>query len=342
VAGHDVVQLQVFEALGMEIRVAVAAGDAVVAAAAVSGLLEEIDRTYSRFRSDSELVALNARPEETVHLSPLLSEAIQSAMRGALLTDGLVDPTVGRHLRLLGYDRDFARMRGLFDPIVLRLQPVAGWRAVRFDALRRTIVLPHNVELDLGSTGKAFAADLCAAAALSAAAGVAVDGLQRAGAPGVLVSLGGDIRVAGTPPVGGWNVLIADDSRTPPDAEKAEDTEGTEDTEDAESETISIIDGAIATSSTTVRRWRRGSVQLHHIIDPRTGLPAVTPWRTVSALAATCVDANIAATAALIQGAEAPQWLAEQGLAARLVANDGSVVRVGGWPVPATGRQAAA
>jgi FAD:protein FMN transferase len=299
---------QTWEALGTAVRVVVSDGDIEAASRAVSDLVDEVDRTYSRFRPDSELSLVNAHATETVTLSPLLALATETALRGARLTDGLVDPTVGRHMRLIGYDDDFAIIHGRTDRIVLRLEPVAGWRALQWDVARRALRLPRGVELDLGSTGKALAADLAAAAALR---------VIRHG--GVLVSLGGDIAVAGEPPEGGWNVLVAEDSRTPTDGP---------------GESIAIRDGAIATSSTTVRRWTRDGVNLHHILDPRTGLPAAAHWRTVSVTAATCVDANIAATAAVIRGADAPEWLSSLGLAARLVSEDGDVVRVGGWPAP--------
>src|SRR5205823_3869810 len=93
--------------------------------------------------------------------------------------------------------------------------------------------------------------------------------LESSGARGVLVSLGGDISTAGEAPEGGWQVLVGDDSGAPPDAD---------------GEVIALHAGAIATSSTSVRRWTRGSVALHHLVDPRTGLPAVTPWRTASVI----------------------------------------------------------
>jgi len=298
-----------WDAIGTSVRVVVSDGDVHAARAAVAGLIDEVDRTYSRFRPDSELSQVNAHATETVTLSPLLALATETALRGALLTDGLVDPTVGRHMRLIGYNDDFARIRGRTERIILRLEPVPGWQALQFDVARRALRLPLGVELDLGSTGKALAADLAADAALRAS-----------GSGGVLVSLGGDIAVAGVPPRGGWSVLVSEDSRAPVDGP---------------GETVSIRDGAIATSSTTVRRWIRGGVDLHHIVDPRTGLPAESNWRTVSVVAASCVDANIAATAALIRGADAPDWLAGLGLAARLVAQDGGVTRVGGWPMPA-------
>ena len=99
-------------------------------------------------------------------------------------------------------------------------------------------------------------------------------------------------------------------------------------------ETIAIRSGGVATSSTTVRRWRRGGIELHHIIDPATGLPAIGPWRTVSVVAGNCVDANIAATAAIVRGVTATAWLESAGLPARLVDRSGDVRRVGGWPSP--------
>jgi thiamine biosynthesis lipoprotein len=76
----------------------------------------------------------------------------------------------------------------------------------------------------------------------------------------------------------------------------------------------------------------RGGRALHHVVDPSTGWPADTVWRTATAAAPTCVDANVATTAAIVLGAEAPQWLEARGLPARLVADDGSVVVLGGWP----------
>jgi thiamine biosynthesis lipoprotein ApbE len=95
---------------------------------------------------------------------------------------------------------------------------------------------------------------------------------------------------------------------------------------------IAIRSGGLATSSTAARRWRRGGDVLHHILDPRSGRPAAPVWRTVSVAAATCADANTASTAAIIRGAAALAWLAELGCPARLVAESGAVVTLGGWP----------
>jgi len=297
-----------WRALGTTVRLVIEDGDLSRAWRSVSDLLDQVDRTYSRFRADSELSRLNARAGQRVPISPLLTWALAAALRGARLSQGLVDPTVGHTMRLIGYDRDFSLIdeNSSRTDAPLRLEPVPGWQCVALDARGNTVRIAPGVELDLGSVGKAFAADLAAPAALAAS-----------GADGALVSLGGDIAVAGTPPEGGWRVLIAEDSSLPPFAH---------------GEVITIDGGAIATSSTTVRRWTRARVQLHHLVDPRTGIPASGPWRTATVVADTCVDANIAATAAVIVGRDAEAWLGERRLPARLIAADGTVRRLAGWP----------
>jgi thiamine biosynthesis lipoprotein len=309
------VQTAAWRALGTNVDLLVVDGDLLAARRAVEGLLAEVDLAYSRFRPDSELVAANHRSGETIELSALLATAIGAAIRAAQLTDGLCDPTVGEALLRIGYDHDFAAVAAGTEPIELRLQRIPGWRTLRFDPGRRTLLTPRGVILDLGSTGKALAADLAATVALAAM-----------GRGGVLVSLGGDLAVAGDAPSGGWRILAADSSTAP--GHRAS----------ANQDVIAIREGAAATSSTTVRRWRRGLVEVHHLIDPRTGLPARSPWRTVSVVAESAVDANAAATAALISGSAGPAWLQVAGLAGRFVDHDGAVVRVAGWPLPRSPR----
>jgi thiamine biosynthesis lipoprotein len=241
-----------------------------------------------------------------VPVSALLANLVAASLRAARMTGGAVDPTVGGAMRRIGYDRDFALVAGGDPgPVPLRVEPVPGWRHVELDASRRLLSVPADVELDLGATAKAFAADLAARSA-GAAAGC-----------GVLVSLGGDIAMAGGAPEGGWPVLVAEDHAAPLDGP---------------GQVVWLTGGALATSSITVRRWRRGGADLHHIVDPATGLPAAGRWRTATVGAGTCVDANTAATAAIVRGERAVGWLAERRLPARLVGRDGQVVRVAGWP----------
>jgi thiamine biosynthesis lipoprotein len=301
--------MKTWKALGTSVHVLTTDPQQLVAAEmAVKEILEDVDEAYSRFREDSELNRVNASGGRTVNVSPLLATAITTALRAASMTQGAVDPTIGTAIKVAGYDDDFARIAADRGPLRLRSFKVPGWQVVRVDRAAQRVFLPAGVELDLGSTGKALAADLAAQAA---------DAAITTG--GVLVSLGGDIAVAGTPPEGGWRVLIAEDSATPPDGD---------------GQVICVGSGGVATSSTTVRRWTRGAAVLHHIIDPNTGLPTTGPWRTVTVVAGTCVDANIAATAAIVQGDAAVDWLLAHRLPARLVENDGTIHYLGPWPDP--------
>ena len=267
--------------------------------------IDAIDRACSRFRDDSELSRLNAEAGRPVTISPVLAGALAVALRAAELTDGRVDPTVGADLRLLGYDRDFASVPTDGPALPIHLGPRGGWQSVAFDRTHATVCVPAGVELDFGATAKALAADRAAQAAAEATG------------TGVLVSLGGDIAVAGEAPAQGWSVRVTDDHAAGPDAPGVD---------------IAIFSGGLATSSTTVRRWRRGHEDNHHVIDPATGRPARGPWRTVTVAAGSCVDANLASTASIVMGDEAPAWLHREGLPSRLVAHDGTVVTVAGWP----------
>ncbi len=268
--------------------------------------LDRVDRACSRFRDDSELSALNRAAGEEVAVGMLLWEVIAAALRAAAITDGDVDPTVGRAMSEIGYDRDFALVRGPRPGVVVTITPIPGWRAVRLDRERGTVTVPAGVSIDLGATAKALAADRAARA------------VHDATGAGTLVSLGGDIALCGPAPEGGWPVRITDDHRLL----------------DGEGETVALREGGLATSSTTVRRWAGSDGARHHILDPRRGTVAREVWRTVSVAAATCVNANIASTAAIIRGHGAPAWLSDARLPARLVTPGGTVVQVGDWPEP--------
>lgn len=291
--------------------------------------LAAIDAACSRFRPDSELRRACAAGGRPVPVSPLFAQALSVALAAAESTDGDVDPTCGQALVSLGYDRDFAcvrqdtgALRGSFPraqasrffPVAQTsrsLAPGGGWHRVLLDTGRQEVTVPEGMLLDLGATAKALAADR-AAALIAAATG-----------SGVLVNLGGDISVAGRPPEGGWPVGVADDA-----------TFDTTTADVAVRQVIVVRDGGLATSSVLGRAWRRGGERLHHIIDPRTGRPAQSCWRTVSVAANSCVAANIASTAAILRGAHAAAWLAELRLPSRLVRHDGAVVTVAGWPAP--------
>ena len=322
-----------WEALGPSVVLQVCDPAALAQARALTEReLAAIDRTCSRFRTDSDLTRLNEAGGRPVRVDALLMEAMCVALRAAELTDGDVDPTIGAALELVGYDRDWSLLasakqdasqgvegqasasdaaipsRPRFVPpryprIHARVH--AGWRAVELDSERMMIRVPAPIRLDLGATAKALAADRAACAA------------ARATGVGVLVSLGGDIATCGESPAGGWRVHVTDDHRSDPSAP---------------GQTIAITGGGLATSSTAVRRWSHEGATHHHIIDPDTREPVTRTWRTASVAAGDCVDANIASTAALVRAQDAPAWLQELGLPARLVDPLGRVRTLGEWP----------
>ena len=293
-----------FPALGSTALVAVSSESGLGAAReAVERVVADFDLACSRFRDDSELTALNREAGSAVPVGPLMLGAVQAALRAAKLTDGDVDPTVGQALITLGYDRDFDSVRD--QPQRVRFAAVPGWRTIEVDQESATVRVPRGVTLDLGATAKALAADRAA-----------TEAHLRAGC-GVLVGLGGDFAIAGPAPAPGWRIRVTEDHRA---------------ALDAPGQWITLRSGGLATSSTTTRRWRAGAEGVHHVLDPATGGPAAVVWRTASVTAASCLDANIAATAAIVRGEEAVGWLDSLGLPSRLVRADGAVLHLAGWP----------
>ena len=269
--------------------------------------LAAIDLACSRFRPDSELVAVNAAAGRPVSVSPLFTTAVRTALTAAEQTGGDVDPMLGDALVAAGYDADYAALPADGPPVRPAPPPVGAWREIELDG--DAIRIPAGTALDLGATAKALAVDRTATA-------IAAD----TGA-GVLVNVGGDLAAAGPVPPAGWPVRLTDDT-------EREDVTRPGRT----GPVVRMHGGGLATSSTAVRRWRRGGSTYHHVLDPRTGLPAEPVWRTVTVTAASCVDANTASTAAIVRGRGAPDWLAALGLPSRLVDAAGRAHRVAGWP----------
>lgn len=294
-----------FRALGTYVHLSTT-GDLHRAVELAEAVLAEIDLTCSRFRPDSDLVRANRRAGRWTEVDPLLCAAVAVALDAARETDGLVDPCLGTALVEIGYDEDLAVVLARGDA---RAVPPASarpgaWREVEVDAAGAVFV-PAGVQLDLGATAKAWASDLLALTLVDAVGG------------DVLVSLGGDIRIAGSGRRD-WPVLVT------------EHPDGAGD--DLEPELVTLDGDGLATSSTLVRRWTAGGVAQHHLLDPRTGRPVTPYWRTVTATGPTCVAANVASTAAIVLGADAEEWLAARHVDARLVGVAGDVRRVGRWP----------
>jgi len=295
-----------FRAIGTTASVVVI--DPHVADAAVALLQAEvvaIDDACSWFRTDSELAELHRHAGRPMRVSPLLFSALRTAYDVAAKTRGAVDPTVGNAVVALGFEGDFSKIGHPGGSLPQIETPVVGYQRLELNDRERTVRIPKGVRLDLGASAKAFLVDR-AAARISEDLGVAV-----------LVNVGGDIAVAGPPPPLGWPVGIAIDSST-----KADDVD----------QVVAIRHGGLASSSTAIRTWRIGTERVHHIVDPRTGRSVPPYWTLVSACAASCVEANMVSTAAIVWGPDALEHLGALDHAVRLVRHDGAVVLRGGWP----------
>jgi thiamine biosynthesis lipoprotein len=261
--------------------------------------LDIIDRACNRFRADSELSRLNGAGGD-VTLSDGFVRALVAARRASELTGGLCDPTVLTSLEALGYDRDYDVI-GVIEDTPVELHPAPGFSALHFDEALRTVHKTPEWRIDLGASAKALVADLVA------------DDVAPTG--GVVVEIGGDVSARGRGPEGPWVVGIA-----------------TTLTITGLEPRIALENGAVATSSNTVRTWHRGEKVIGHIIDPRTGASAQSPFAAATVIDADCVGANAFATAALLWGEDAAWHIAQAGRSARLVRHDGSVEFVGAWP----------
>ncbi len=274
------------------------------ASSLVRAVIAGVDTACSRFRTDSELARIQPQLSAGTRVSPQLAVLVAGALDAARWTGGDVDPTLGNELDALGYDRDIAEVRLRPSHTVTPGTPPApretGWSRVRLEG--DVLTVPEGLRLDLGATAKAVAADH-AAARVSAELGC-----------GVLVCLGGDITTSGPAPEGGWQVLV-------------------QDLPDDPAQQVTLAAGhAVATSSTQKRRWQHAGRSVHHILDPRFGLPAEPVWRSVTVAGPSCLRANAYSTAGVVRGFAAVDWFRRGGVSARLVDQQGRVVTTGDWP----------
>ena len=288
-----------FRAMNTDVTITaptLSASDEERAAREIARVFADIERRFSRFRSDSELSALNDAMDAVV-VSPDMLELLLAAAGHAEDTDGLFDPTIGAALVAAGYDRTFEP--GVLDrdaPIAPAAVPV---ERVVIDVPSRRVTRPRDVRLDFGGFLKGRTADR---AALTVPAPIAVDA-------------GGDAMLRGAGPDGdGWLVDVED----PRDA-------------GATLLTLRVRDRAIATSAANRRRWRAGSEVAHHLIDPRTRTPSHSDLAQVTIVAPTAERADVMAKAVFLLGAaDGARFVAAHGdLGGVLVRHDGGVQLVG-------------
>lgn len=272
--------------------------------------LDELEMRWSRFVPESELCRLNAAAGVPVVVSPATFALVEHACDAWSRTRGAFDPTVLPAVEAAGYDRDFASVAPVGEHTQQRPVTVPGCGGIGLDPLVRSVTLPVGVRLDFGGIGKGFAADLVA------------EELLEAGAAGVCVNLGGDLRVEGRPPDGdagdAWVIEIEVGGRADTSTKRAPTM-------------LALGAGAVATSSRERRVWRRGDQVLHHVIDPCTGAPAITPWVSATVLTGRAVDAEPLAKATLLAptATVAAALLGERNASGCLVDEHGRVHELG-------------
>lgn len=289
-----------FPAMGTRVTVLTPQADLRVVEPVVRDLFEEWEASLSRFRADSELSYINQRPGQPTIVTKLFARVLTAALAAARATNGVYDPTMLHQLVRAGYDRTFSDLPATREAPRTQAVPGGGWRAIRFDPGWRTVTMPEGIALDFGGIGKGMAVDAAIAA------------LKALHVPHFAIEAGGDLRVHGTPlDRSGWPVAV----ETP-----------------AGSTTVTLSQGALATSSVARRRWNMGGRVQHHILDPRSGEPAVSGLWSVTAIAAECVQAEVAAKVAFIMGeVRGSQFLSRHDLPGLLVMPNGSQRRVGPW-----------
>ena len=267
----------------------------------VHTLFSEWEQTLSRFLPDSELSQLNQQAGTPLAASDLLYDVLATALTAARATEGVYDLALLDQLIQLGYDRTFDDLPKVrFDPIIPG-EPGGRWRGIKVDPIRRSVTLPSGIKLDFGGIAKGMAVD------------AALEHLHQKGINSALVNAGGDLAVLGLPHIADqWPVAV-------PGREQFW--------------AIPLVSGAIATSGIAHRHWWQGKTLRHHILDPRTGLPAQSDLWSVTVVADRCEQAEVAAKVAFILGSgPGADFLRTHRIAGLLVHEDGMWETVEPWP----------
>jgi thiamine biosynthesis lipoprotein len=278
--------------MGTDVRVV---GLAPALAAETFTALRHAERVFSRFLPESDTSRVNTAAGRPVRVSPLFAAALQEACEHAATTGGLFCPLLGAEVAATGYDVDFARVPGR----PARPLPPGPEPRVEIDHERGTVAVPHGLAVDLGGFVKGWAAQRVAA------------DLRRRGVPRGLIDAGGDVVAWHEPGGEPWEVAIASPG--------------------AGMITLSPR-GAVATSSTARRCWTGADgVRRHHVIDPRTGLPAHSGCVQATIAAPDLATAEVLATCMLVLGpADGPRLLADRVSGWCTVDGSGRVQRGGG------------
>jgi len=269
--------------------------------------IDELEQTWSRFLPDSEIARLNRTAAWTT-VSAETVALVDHALTGWRITGGAFDPTILSSLVSNGYaaSKDDGQNRTVLSAPSHR-GPAPGLDSLEIDRAASRVRLPAGVGFDPGGIGKGLAADL-----------VAIE-LVESGAGAAIVSIGGDLRVAGEAPAG-WVVSV----ENPFDPERS-------------IADLGVIDGAVCTSSVRAKTWVEDGAKMHHLIDPRTGNPLDSPIVSATVLAADAWMAEVLTKAAIsAEVITALEFLESAGVEGLLVDVDRVV-----WRTPGVERFAA-
>jgi FAD:protein FMN transferase len=288
--------------MGTTISLLLPESQAAVGARIVRTLFSEWEQVLSRFLPQSELSQLNQQAGTPVAVSDLLYTVLATALTAAQATEGVFDPAMLDQLVQLGYDRTFDELPAVrFDPIIPG-EPGGRWRGIKVDPIRQQVTLPEGIKLDFGGIAKGMAVD------------AALERLQQSGISPALVNAGGDLAVLGLPPdEEHWQISV-------PGQEQLWK--------------IPLHHGAVATSGIARRHWWQGQTLRHHLLDPRTGLPAQSDLWSVTVVADRCEQAEVAAKVAFILGSKSgADFLRRHRIAGLLIHEDGNWETVEPWNI---------
>jgi len=291
-----------FRAMGTTISMLLPERQAELGTKIVRTLFIEWEQTLSRFLPESELSKLNQQAGTPTAVSDLLYAVLATALTAAQATQGVYDPAMLDQLMQLGYDRTFDDLPTVgFAPIIPG-EPGGRWRGIQVDPIRGSVTLPVGNNLDFGGIGNGMAVD------------AALDRVHQSGVSAALDNAGGDLAVPDLPPAAEhWPIAV-------PGWEQFW--------------TIPLHHGAIATSGIAHRHWWQGNTLRHHLLDPRTGLPAQSDLWSVTVVADRCEQAEVAAKVAFILGSRhGADFLRRHRIAGLLVLEDGTWNTVEPWPV---------
>ena len=242
----------------------------------------EWEAILSRFLHGSELNRLNQRHNTWISVSNVLWDVLQCARDAFTLSSGLVNAAMLKAIENIGYVQDFSKLSEEAHQKNLVIENLVnfGFENIQFDPSRQSVCLPGGCSLDLGGSAKGWAAQQ------------AMLRLSRI-AP-ALVNAGGDIAISGEQQSGDPWLIGVTDPLNPED----------------HFQVLQVKSGGVATSGKDYRKWQINGKWVHHILDPRTGQPALTDVLTATILAPSVLEAETAAKTVFILGSQAGmQWL---------------------------------